>query len=68
MNIQILIDILVLFVIGCFHHFDWKRRMILSLEGIKQSKQDLLSFASGLLSDQLVIVNVFFSHLPLFDV
>jgi hypothetical protein len=44
--------------IGCFHHFGRKRRNILSLERIKQSKQDLLTFASG--RPSLALVNVVF--------
>ena len=38
---QILIDVEP-FIIGCFHHFGQKTRTILSLEIIKQRKQDLL--------------------------
>ena len=49
--------------IGCFHHFDRKRRKILSLERIKQSKQDLLTFASDLPCTAAVIV-VFSTNFP----
>ena len=46
---QILTDIEPL-IIGCFHHLGRKRKTILSLERIKQSKQDWLTFASRFIS------------------
>jgi hypothetical protein len=74
-NFQILID-MEPFIIGCFHHFGWKRRTILSLERITKQGSSarlvvccllFLSFALGCASIAPVTV-IFFSHLPHFDI